>query len=113
LGSSIDLAPLSDSEKSKKTVIWAKDAPMEGSKPPSPNNSTASTSSNRTCASPTPKPEDPVSQILTPEEYVRRQNIARALYSSEELLQDVILFMKDEMKKTTQKNKIGSDCEEI
>lgn len=112
LGSSIDLAPLSDSENSKKTVIWSTKTPMEGSKPPSPSNSIASTNSSRTCASPTPKPDDAISRTLSIEEHVRHLDIDKALNLSEEQLQEVIQFIEDEMKKKAEKGETGSDCEE-
>ncbi|KAJ5886435.1 uncharacterized protein N7473_009109 [Penicillium subrubescens] len=51
----------SDSQKSKKSVRWSENLVMDGSKPPSRSNSTSSTTSSRTCASPTQKPVGTIS----------------------------------------------------
>lgn len=106
LGSSSDSVPPSDSEKSKKTVIWAKDTPMEDSKPPSPINSIASTNSSHTCASPTSKPVDTASMTLTGltvEEYVRQDPRCRGL--GEEALQEVIECIVNERRIEEQEEK--------
>ncbi|KAJ5377754.1 uncharacterized protein N7496_005163 [Penicillium cataractarum] len=97
LGSTSDSAPPSDSEKSKKTVIWAKDTPMEDSRPPSPINSIASTNSSHTCASPTSKPVDSFAVTLTGltvEQYARQHHLSPGV--SEETLQEIIRDLVEE-----------------
>lgn len=89
-----DSASPSDSGKSKKSVTWSNDKPMEESKPPSPRNSITSTTSSRTCASPTQKPVDTLSPTKTIEEYVRSEAHGRGL--SEEALQEVIQSLMEE-----------------
>lgn len=100
-----DSAPPSDSDKSKKTteknkrkktVHWRNDTPMD--KPRSPRNSTTSTASSRTCASPPPKAMDTVvlKTGISLEEYVR--TVADGQDLSEEFLQDVIQSLNEEFK---------------
>lgn len=105
MSSETDSAPPSDSEKSKKTaeksqrkktVRWSNDTAMD--KPRSPSNSTTSTTSIRTCASPPPKAMDTVvlKTGISLEEYVR--SVADGQDLSEEFLQDVIQSLNEEFK---------------
>ncbi|KAJ5460153.1 uncharacterized protein N7458_001705 [Penicillium daleae] len=86
------------SEKSKKPVVSGNDNPVEeSSKTRSPSNSITSTTSSRTCASPTQKPVEAKSHTKNRpsiEEYVRREALGRGL--SEEDLQDVIRSLENE-----------------
>ncbi|GLI77145.1 hypothetical protein PoHVEF18_005430 [Penicillium ochrochloron] len=109
----------SDSQKSKKSVRWSENLVTDDSKPPSRSNSTGSTTSSRTCASPTQKPvrtlsptksamksnricasptQKPVETVSPTrkkiEEYVRSEAHGRGLSESD--LQEVIESLVEE-----------------
>ncbi|KAJ5152954.1 uncharacterized protein N7482_009432 [Penicillium canariense] len=98
-GSGTDLVSPSGSEKSEENKTSDIGKPKESPDPPCSSHNASSTTSSRTCTSPTRKNVHTKSQTstgLSIEEYVRREASGTGL--SEESLQDVIRGLQDERK---------------